>query len=166
MLAASLYFALKEPARLGLDLRGGTQIVLEAQDTPQVKADRESTDRAREVLQRRINALGVAESSITRSGERRLIVELPTCRTRPAPPRSSAAPPSSPCTRSCRRPPANCRRASSGSTTRAASRSSSDRRSSPATRSAAPRPSTTRRTSAAGPSPWTSGRTATTSGRR
>ncbi|QFG25687.1 protein translocase subunit SecD [Actinomadura sp. WMMB 499] len=77
VLAASLYFALKEPARLGLDLRGGTQIVLESQDTPQVKANRESTDRAREVLQRRINALGVAESSITRSGERRLIVELP-----------------------------------------------------------------------------------------
>ncbi|MFV2171846.1 protein translocase subunit SecD [Actinomadura sp. LOL_016] len=77
VLAASLYFALKEPAKLGLDLRGGTQIVLEAQDTPQVKANREATDRAREVLLRRINALGVAESSITRSGERRLIVELP-----------------------------------------------------------------------------------------
>ncbi|MFD0899809.1 protein translocase subunit SecD [Actinomadura sediminis] len=77
VLAASLYFALNEPARLGLDLRGGTQIVLEAQDTPQVEANRESTDRAREVLLRRINALGVAESSITRSGERRLIVELP-----------------------------------------------------------------------------------------
>ncbi|RSN71188.1 MULTISPECIES: protein translocase subunit SecD [Actinomadura] len=77
VLAASLYFALKEPARLGLDLRGGTQIVLEAQDTPQVEANRESTDRAREVLQRRIDALGVAESSLTRSGERRLIVELP-----------------------------------------------------------------------------------------
>ncbi|QXJ25094.1 protein translocase subunit SecD [Actinomadura graeca] len=77
VLAASLYFALSEPARLGLDLRGGTQIVLETQDSPAVKAGRESTDRAREVLRHRVDALGVAEASITRSGDRRLIVELP-----------------------------------------------------------------------------------------
>ncbi|WP_067462064.1 protein translocase subunit SecD [Actinomadura macra] len=77
VLAASLYFALSKPARLGLDLRGGTQIVLETQDSPTVKAGRQSTDRAREVLYRRVDALGVAESSITRSGDRRLILELP-----------------------------------------------------------------------------------------
>ncbi|GAA1543774.1 protein translocase subunit SecD [Actinomadura kijaniata] len=77
VLAGSLYFALSQPARLGLDLRGGTQIVLETKDAPNVKADRESTDRAKEVLERRVNALGVAESSMTRSGERRIIVELP-----------------------------------------------------------------------------------------
>ncbi len=77
VLATSFYFAWSKPARLGLDLRGGTQIVLETQDSPHVKANRESTDRAREVLRRRIDALGVAESSITRSGDRRLIVELP-----------------------------------------------------------------------------------------
>ncbi|GAA4079708.1 protein translocase subunit SecD [Actinomadura miaoliensis] len=77
VLAASLFFALTEPARLGLDLRGGTQIVLETQDSPQAKANAESTDRARQVLERRVNALGVAESSLTRSGDRRIIVELP-----------------------------------------------------------------------------------------
>ncbi|NDU72948.1 protein translocase subunit SecD [Actinomadura sp. DSM 109109] len=77
VLATSFYFAWSKPARLGLDLRGGTQIVLETQDSAAVKADRESTDRAREVLHRRVDALGVAESSITRSGDRRLIVELP-----------------------------------------------------------------------------------------
>lgn len=77
VLAASLYLALSEPARLGLDLRGGTQIVLETRDPPSVKAGREATDRARQVLHRRVDALGVAEASITRSGDRRLIVELP-----------------------------------------------------------------------------------------
>ncbi|MBX6768733.1 MAG: protein translocase subunit SecD, partial [Actinomadura rubrobrunea] len=77
VLAASLFYALSQPARLGLDLRGGTQIVLETQDGPHAKADAESTDRARQVLERRVNALGVAESSLTRSGERRIIVELP-----------------------------------------------------------------------------------------
>ncbi|MGI5168458.1 protein translocase subunit SecD [Spirillospora sp. CA-253888] len=77
VLAGSLYFTLTKPARLGLDLRGGTQIVLQTQSTPTVKADTESTDRAKEVLERRVNALGVAESSITRSGSDRIIVELP-----------------------------------------------------------------------------------------
>jgi preprotein translocase subunit SecD len=37
---------------LGLDLRGGTQVVLDAQDSPTVLADAESTDPALEVLRR------------------------------------------------------------------------------------------------------------------
>ncbi|GAA2458654.1 protein translocase subunit SecD [Actinomadura vinacea] len=77
ILATSLFLALTKPARLGLDLRGGTQMVLETRDSHTVKAGRETTDRAKEVLQRRIDALGVSESSITRSGERRIIIELP-----------------------------------------------------------------------------------------
>ena len=77
ILVASVYFAVTTPARLGLDLKGGTQIVLETQDSPTVTANRESTDRAVEVLRRRVDALGVAEPSLTRSGDRRIIVELP-----------------------------------------------------------------------------------------
>ena len=42
-----------------------------------MKADGESTDRAVEVLRRRVDALGVAEPTLTRSGDRRIIVELP-----------------------------------------------------------------------------------------
>ena len=77
IVAGSLFVALTTPARLGLDLRGGTQIVLETQNSPTVRADSESTDRAVEVLRRRIDALGVAEPTLTRSGDRRIIVELP-----------------------------------------------------------------------------------------
>ncbi|MGH8894933.1 MAG: protein translocase subunit SecD [Actinomycetes bacterium] len=77
ILIASVYFAVTTPARLGLDLKGGTQIVLETQDSPTVTADRAATDRAVEVLRRRVDALGVAEPSLTRSGDRRIIVELP-----------------------------------------------------------------------------------------
>lgn len=62
---------------LGLDLRGGTQVVLEARDSATTAADAESTDRAVEVLRRRIDALGVSEPTVVRSGERRIIVELP-----------------------------------------------------------------------------------------
>src|SRR3954453_5353715 len=77
VVAGALFFALTTPAKLGLDLRGGTQIVLETQDSPTVRAHKASTDRALEVLRRRVDALGVAEPSITRSGDRRIIVELP-----------------------------------------------------------------------------------------
>jgi SecD/SecF fusion protein len=77
VVAGALFFALTTPAKLGLELRGGTQIVLETQDSPTVRANKASTDRALEVLRRRVDALGVAEPSITRSGDRRIIVELP-----------------------------------------------------------------------------------------
>ncbi|RII09350.1 bifunctional preprotein translocase subunit SecD/SecF [Streptomyces sp. YIM 130001] len=77
VLALSLYVTVTVPARLGLDLRGGTQIVLETRDTPEAKADGEATDRTLEVLRRRVDALGVSEPTLARSGDNRIIVELP-----------------------------------------------------------------------------------------
>src|SRR5215216_4124380 len=65
------------PARLGLDLRGGTQIVLEAKDSPDRRVDGDTLARTLEVLRRRVDQLGVAEPTLQRSGDRRVIVELP-----------------------------------------------------------------------------------------
>ncbi|MGW0699065.1 protein translocase subunit SecD [Streptomyces sp. NPDC002867] len=80
VVAVSLGVALTTPARLGLDLRGGTRIVLETEDSPTARADAAATDRALEVLRRRVDGLGVAEPSLARSGERRIVVELPGVR--------------------------------------------------------------------------------------
>jgi SecD/SecF fusion protein len=77
VVATALFIALTMAPRLGLDLRGGTQIVLQAQSTETVKANAESTDRALGVLRNRIDALGVSEPSVTRSGDNRIIIELP-----------------------------------------------------------------------------------------
>src|SRR4051794_41076748 len=77
VLAASTYVTLTAKPQLGLDLRGGTQIVLEAKDSPTVKATKETTDKATQVLHRRIDALGVSEPNVARQGENRIIVELP-----------------------------------------------------------------------------------------
>ena len=77
VLALSLYVAVTVPIRLGLDLRGGTQIVLETRSTPTADADSAATDRTLEVLRGRIDALGVAEPTLVRSGDHRIIVELP-----------------------------------------------------------------------------------------
>ncbi|MFC4561931.1 protein translocase subunit SecD [Nocardiopsis mangrovi] len=66
------------PPHLGLDLSGGTQIVLETQEgddgTP---ANAENTDQVIEVLRQRIDSLGVSEATMSRSGADRIIVELP-----------------------------------------------------------------------------------------
>ncbi|WP_326740056.1 protein translocase subunit SecD [Streptomyces sp. NBC_01022] len=77
VLLVSVLIALTMSPRLGLDLQGGTRMVLQAKDSDTAKADRESTDRTLEVLRKRIDSLGVTEPTLTRSGEDRIIVELP-----------------------------------------------------------------------------------------
>jgi SecD/SecF fusion protein len=77
IVAISLLLALTSSAKLGLDLKGGTQIVLRTKDSDRVEANAESTDRALSVLRGRVDALGVAEPTLARSGDTRIIVELP-----------------------------------------------------------------------------------------
>ncbi len=62
---------------LGLDLQGGSLLVLEGQDTQTVKATPEAVDAAMRVIERRIDQLGVVEPTIQRQGTNRIIVELP-----------------------------------------------------------------------------------------
>lgn len=77
ILATASFLVLTRPAKLGLDLRGGTQIVLQAKDSPTVKVGKDVTDRTLEVLRRRVDQLGVSEPALIRSGNNRIIVELP-----------------------------------------------------------------------------------------
>ncbi|HLF77237.1 MAG TPA: protein translocase subunit SecD, partial [Dehalococcoidia bacterium] len=63
---------------LGLDLRGGTRLVLEADVSQQPDIDLdEALDTAVEVVERRVNAFGVAESITERVGANRIAVQLP-----------------------------------------------------------------------------------------
>lgn len=75
----------KYAVRLGLDLAGGTELIYKA-DTSKVVSDKQGAlDSLRDVIDRRVNAFGVAEplvqlekaSSVAGSGEDRLLVELP-----------------------------------------------------------------------------------------
>ncbi|MEU8360303.1 protein translocase subunit SecD [Nonomuraea sp. NPDC048882] len=77
VIAISLVITFNAAPRLGLDLRGGTQLVFETKDSPTVKADAAATDRAINVLRQRADALGVVDPTLVRSGEQRIIVELP-----------------------------------------------------------------------------------------
>lgn len=78
VLLGSLGAALYIPPNLGLDLSGGTQMVLETSDSDTgAEADAENTDNTIEVLRQRVDTLGVTEATLSRSGENRIIVELP-----------------------------------------------------------------------------------------
>jgi preprotein translocase subunit SecD len=61
--------------RLGLDLQGGIQVVLRAENPEAITGEEMQT--AAGVIERRVNALGVGETVVQRAGEDSIIVELP-----------------------------------------------------------------------------------------
>ncbi len=68
---------LSQSIKQGLDLQGGTHVVLQAVDTPELKVDDDAVKRAVKIIERRINELGLTEPVIQRQGKDRIIVELP-----------------------------------------------------------------------------------------
>lgn len=77
VIGASVYLVMTRPAKLGLDLRGGTQIVLEASATEEQVLNDDTMSRTLEVLRRRVDQLGVSEPNLQRSGDERILIELP-----------------------------------------------------------------------------------------
>ncbi len=65
------------PIRQGLDLQGGLQVLLEADLPPEEEITSEQMDTARQIIDQRVNALGVAEPLVQLEGDRRILVELP-----------------------------------------------------------------------------------------
>lgn len=67
-----------KPTKLGLDLVGGSRLVLEAQTTDTVaKITPEMMDSLRFAIENRVNKLGVAETVVQQTGDKRLLVEIP-----------------------------------------------------------------------------------------
>ena len=66
------------PLQLGLDLRGGSQLTLQVMPAGAIKSvQAEQLEAVKEVLERRINGLGVAESSLQTIGSDQLMLQLP-----------------------------------------------------------------------------------------
>jgi preprotein translocase subunit SecD len=64
--------------QLGLDLRGGSQLTLQVMPAGDIRqVDREQLEAVREVLDRRVNGLGVAESTLQTVGTDQLVLQLP-----------------------------------------------------------------------------------------
>lgn len=75
------FFFLVQPLassiRQGLDLQGGTHVVLEAVDTETAQVNDDAMNRVVTIMEKRVNSLGLTEPIIQREGERRVIIELP-----------------------------------------------------------------------------------------
>ncbi len=77
LIAFSLVVIATKPTRLGLDLKGGVELVYQAKPTAQSKVDSESLERAISIMRKRVDQLGVAQPEIQRSGEKEIDVALP-----------------------------------------------------------------------------------------
>ncbi|MCX4910256.1 protein translocase subunit SecD [Streptomyces sp. NBC_00878] len=65
--------------RLGIDLAGGTSITLEAKEEPGQKGaiNKTNMDTAVDIMNRRVNGLGVSEAEVQTQGDRNIIVNIP-----------------------------------------------------------------------------------------
>lgn len=63
--------------RQGLDLQGGTHIVMQAEDTEENKVTNEAITQVINIMQKRVNEMGLTEPIIQREGANRIIIELP-----------------------------------------------------------------------------------------
>src|SRR5215211_8356009 len=78
LLAAGFTIATKS-TRLGLDLKGGIELVYQGQPTPQVPVvTQQALDDAVATIRKRTDALGVAEPEIQRSGRDQIAIGLPS----------------------------------------------------------------------------------------
>ena len=64
--------------QLGLDLRGGSQLTLQVLPAGEIRSvQKEQLEAVKDVLERRINGLGVAESTLQTVGNDQLVLQLP-----------------------------------------------------------------------------------------
>ena len=68
---------LKKETKLGLDLQGGVQLVYQGKPTKQTKVTSESLQRALDIMRDRVDAFGVSEPELARTGEDQIEVNLP-----------------------------------------------------------------------------------------
>ena len=74
----SIATIIMKPTKLGLDLVGGSRLVLEAQITNNIaKITPDMMDSLQFAIENRVNALGVSETIVQKTGEKRLLIEIP-----------------------------------------------------------------------------------------
>lgn len=73
-----LVLPIQSKIKLGLDLQGGVRVLLQLHPSPEVpQITRQIQTQVQQVIDARINGLGVAEPQITSVGSDRILVELP-----------------------------------------------------------------------------------------
>jgi len=78
IVGVSLYYILTEPINLGLDLKGGTQIILKPiQSSEEEEIPESKLDRTIETIIERIDRLGVSEPLVTKDYYNNIVIQLP-----------------------------------------------------------------------------------------
>jgi len=77
LLIGSAAMIVTKKTRLGLDLKGGVQLIYKGKPTAQAKVNSESLNRAIEIMRKRVDQLGVAQPEIQLSGPEEITVALP-----------------------------------------------------------------------------------------
>src|SRR5262245_11278402 len=77
LLVASGIVIYAKQTRLGLDLKGGVELVYQGEPTPQSSVTPEAVNRAIDIIRQRVDQLGVSEPEIQRLGQKQISVGLP-----------------------------------------------------------------------------------------
>ncbi|MCK5566615.1 MAG: protein translocase subunit SecD, partial [Actinomycetia bacterium] len=77
IIGVSLYYMLSSPINLGLDLKGGTQIILRPVEGDGSDVTDESLDKAMLIILDRIDMLGISEPLVTRDISNNIVIQLP-----------------------------------------------------------------------------------------
>jgi len=77
LIAGSAAAILTQATKLGLDLQGGVQLIYQGKPTKQTKVTAESLQRALDIMRDRVDAFGVSEPELARTGKDQIEVNLP-----------------------------------------------------------------------------------------
>lgn len=69
--------SVKDVLKFGLDINGGVYVVMEADTDLTGEELNQTMEQTREVLNKRVNAMGISEATVSLEGEKRLRVEMP-----------------------------------------------------------------------------------------
>ncbi len=78
LVAVAIAVIIKIPPRLGLDLRGGSQLTIQVKTTDQIREiTAERLQDVLKIIENRVNGLGVSEAVVQTAGEDQISVQLP-----------------------------------------------------------------------------------------
>ncbi len=77
LVALCIWALWKVPIQLGIDLRGGTELIYELDLSRIVQARSEVAETVKDTIARRLNAYGLKEISVAVQGQDRLVIQLP-----------------------------------------------------------------------------------------
>lgn len=82
LIVASMYALIfltgdQRTPQLGLDLQGGTTVTLTARTPGGEAPDREDLELARQIIEQRVNGLGVAEAEVVTEGDSNIVISVP-----------------------------------------------------------------------------------------